>query len=119
MRFPHKKVLPVLSSVTTRWKSACFGREVGLLPIRPITGRLWPFPASSARSPIGVSYEALSPSGGENHGITMFRFNDRIDLAPAFTPAVVFVHVLLAALNEHPDCVPFGFGLSASLAGLV
>ena len=78
-----------------------FGREVGLLPIRPITGRLWPFPASSARSPIGDSYEALSPSCGENHGITMFRFNDRIDLAPAFTPAVIMSVCFLPGLRSN------------------
>jgi hypothetical protein len=48
----------------------------------------------------------------------MFQFNDRIDLAPTFTPAVLGSVYFLQA-REVTDCVPFGFSLSASLAGSV
>ena len=48
-------------------------------------------------------------------GFTMFGCDDMNDLAPAYAPAVFVVRV--SALNARtPDCLPFGWSLSASLA---
>jgi len=116
LRFSPAKVLPVLSSSATRWKSARLHGGVMLqLLSAPLQNGLRFFQHPLPATPSAFLADAPAFTGRRNVGFAMFCCDDMNELAPAYTPAV-FLSVCAIKTKATPDCIPFGSSLSASLA---
>ena len=106
LRFPPVKVLPVVSSRTTRWKSA---RLRGGVMLQPLSARLpggvgflqHPLPANST-----TRLAATPASERRDDGFTVFRPSNMKELVPVSSPAVLNVRVPQAS-SEATDCDAF------------
>src|SRR5439155_14137800 len=111
------KVLPALSSRTTRWKSArLHGGVMSQLLSVPLQNGLrflqHPLPAT----PSAFLADAPAFTRRRDVGFAMFDCDDMNESAPASTPAAGFVRVLRLHGWSTLAALPFGSSLAASLA---
>jgi len=112
------KVLRVLSSRTTRWKSArLHGRTMLQSLSAPLQGGLRFFQHPLPAIPSAFLADAPASTRRRDVGFAMFDCDDMDDLAPTITPAVLLsvgtIRAMVSLTASH-----FGQSLSASLARL-
>jgi hypothetical protein len=111
LRFPPAKVLRVVSSRMTRWKSA---RLCGGIILQPLSARLpdgigffqHPLPANSSAHLAATPTPCLRTRTGRVVGFTVFRSSNMKELVPVFSPAVLNVRVPQAR-SGATDCFAF------------
>ena len=81
-------VLPAFSSFMTCWKFACSSQRSCRFLSAPLQNGLCFFQHPLPASLSAILASRLPRITEEADGVSMFCFNDRADLAPAFTPAV-------------------------------
>jgi hypothetical protein len=108
------KVLPALSSRTTRWKSARLRGGVRLqLLSAPLQNGIRFFQHPLPATPSAALADAPAFTRRRNVGFTMFDGDDTDELAPAYTPAALGVRAF-PHTGERPAAHLFGWSLTAS-----
>src|SRR6266571_624913 len=122
--FPPGKVLRVLSSRTTNWKSACLRSEAKPLSVRLPNGVRF-FQSPLPATPSAFLADAPAPEPGRDVGFTMLVSSDTNELVPAFhtgslerpcVPCVRWSIRLHCRFCLEPDSVFGSLGMTVPMA---